>query len=271
MLVKVYTYLRFAMLKYLLKSSLRSAIRAAIKSYDTPERKGARGERMVHTALSSVLDENAYRVLSDLILPVAGGGTTQVDHLVLSRFGVFVIETKNMSGWIFGDSDQPKWTQVQKGGKRHSFQNPLRQNYAHVKAVQEVLEIDTKILHNFVVFTGSAEPKTRMPENVAWGLAELGTLIGRRQQCVLTDNELNAFTEKLQSQALGSNRVVRTQHLQNLAKKAAEKDSQPSQSLGQISCPNCGSNMEKRTNRKTGIAFWGCKNFPKCRGTQKME
>jgi len=98
------------MLKYLLKSVARTAFRTADKSYNTPERKGARGERKVHNALNSVLDESEYRVLSDLILPIAGS-TTQLDHLVLSRFGIFVIETKNMSGWIFGGgADQQKWT-----------------------------------------------------------------------------------------------------------------------------------------------------------------
>lgn len=79
------------MLKFLLKS----AIWAVEASYNTPERKGARGERLVHNALTSVLNDQDYRVLTDLILPVAGG-TTQIDHLVLSRFGIFVIETKKI-------------------------------------------------------------------------------------------------------------------------------------------------------------------------------
>lgn len=261
------------MLKFLLKSAVRSSIRAAEKSYNTPERKGARGEQRVHNALSSVLDGKEYRVLSDLILPVAGG-TTQLDHLVLSRFGIFVIETKNMSGWIFGGADQQKWTQVQKGGKRRNFQNPLRQNYAHIGAVQEILEVDPKVLHNFVVFTGSAEPKTDMPENVAWGLRALGKLIAVRKQLVLSDLQLNAFAETLQSQALENNTAVRRQHLQNLEKKSRAKTlaqtSRPSNPASQISCPKCGGEMVKRTNRKTGDTFWGCMKFPKCRGTRKL-
>src|SRR6056297_1392176 len=167
------------MLKFLLKS----AIWAVEASYNTPERKGARGERLVHNALTSVLNEQEYRVLSDLILPVAGG-TTQIDHLVLSRFGIFVVETKNMTGWIFGSAEQRKWTQVQKRSKR-SFQNPLRQNYSHLKAVQEILKVDQKVLHNIVVFTGTAEPKTAMPDNVAWGLQHLGKLIALQKEPVL--------------------------------------------------------------------------------------
>lgn len=261
------------MLNYFLKSAIRSAIRAVEQSYNTPERKGARGERRVHNALSSVLDESEYRVMSDLILPVAGG-TTQLDHLVLSRFGIFVIETKNMSGWIFGSADQQKWTQVQKGGKRRRFQNPLHQNYAHVKAVQNILDVDPKVLYNFVVFTGSAEPKTDTPENVAWGLRALGKLIAVRRKQVLSEHQLNSFEEQLLARALDNNRAVREEHVQNIEKKAVAKtvaqQSGQAHSVDQTFCPKCGGEMIKRANRKTGDSFWGCAKFPKCRGTRKV-
>lgn len=255
------------MLKFLLKS----VIWAVEASYNTPERKGARGERLVHNALTSVLNEQDYRVLTDLILPVAGG-TTQIDHLVLSRFGIFVIETKNMSGWIFGGANQQKWTQVQKLSKRR-FQNPLRQNYAHVKAVQEILKVDQKALHNFVVFTGTAEPKTAMPDSVAWGLKDLGKLIALQKEHILSDVQVNAYSKKLHDQALENTKAVRNEHLQNLEKKVAAKKHTPTKkpvvNLDQTACPKCGTEMIKRTNRKTGDAFWGCANFPKCRGTLK--
>lgn len=256
------------MLKFLLKS----AIWAVEASYNTPERKGARGERLVHNALTSVLNEQNYRVLTDLILPVAGG-TTQIDHLVLSRFGIFVIETKNMSGWIFGSADQKKWTQVQKRSKRQ-FQNPLRQNYAHVKAVQEILKVDQKALNNFIVFTGTAEPKTSMPESVAWGLKDLGRLIALQREQMLSDVQVNAYSKKLRDQALENTKTVRNEHLKNLEIKAAGRKHAPARNpavnLDQTACPKCGTEMMKRTNRKTGDAFWGCSNFPKCRGTRKI-
>ncbi|MEM6634721.1 MAG: NERD domain-containing protein [Pseudomonadota bacterium] len=260
------------MLRFLLNFAVRTAIHAAKDSYNTPERKGARGERRVRNALTSALDEKEYRVLSDLILPVAVG-TTQLDHIVLSRFGLFVIETKNMSGWIFGGADQNKWTQVQKGGKRRGFQNPLRQNYAHIKAVQEILSVDESVLHNIVVFVGTAEPKTAMPENVAWGLRELGRLIAVRKQQLLTDAQVNDCVRMLQVSARKNTRATRNEHLHNLQNKAvAKKTSSPPKRLvaaDTASCPRCGSEMVKRANRKTGEAFWGCAKFPKCRGTRR--
>jgi restriction system protein len=256
----------------MLKFILKSAIWAVEASYNTPERKGARGERLVHNALTSVLDEQEYRVLTDLILPVADG-TTQIDHLVLSRFGIFVIETKNMSGWIFGGADQQKWTQVQKRSKRR-FQNPLRQNYAHVKAVQEILKVDQNALHNFVVFTGTAKPKTAIPDSVAWGLEDLGKLIALQRKQIFTEVEVHTYLEKLRDQALENTKAMRNQHLQNLENKVAAKKQTPIQkpavNLDQTACPKCGKEMLKRTNGKTGDAFWGCASFPKCRGTRKV-
>src|SRR5262249_8834416 len=73
--------------------------------------KGALGERLVSRSLHRHLDRHEYRLFNDLILP-ALDGTTQIDHVIVSRYGVFVIETKNMKGWIFGSADQAVWTQV---------------------------------------------------------------------------------------------------------------------------------------------------------------
>ena len=89
----------------MLRFLLRSAIWAIDAGLNTPQRKGARGERKVHNALTEVIAGPDYKVFSDLILPTARE-TTQIDHLIISRFGIFVIETKNMSGWIFGSADQ---------------------------------------------------------------------------------------------------------------------------------------------------------------------
>ena len=256
------------MLKFLLKS----AIWAVEQSLNTPERKGARGERKVHNALAAVLDGTEYKVFSDLIIP-ADGGTSQIDHLIISRFGIFVIETKNMSGWIFGGADQPKWTQVQKGGKRLSFQNPIFQNYAHLRSLEAIFRVKKEILHNFVVFTGSAEPKTEMPFNVAWGLEDLGRLIGKNRTEVLSETDVQNCVNTLQQKALENTKAVRKEHLNNIQKNAAKKVKNPPEMFTPTddgrSCPKCGAEMIKRVNRKTHEFFWGCTRFPKCKFTQK--
>ena len=99
---------------------------------------GKSGEQFVSRKLLS-LDPQRYRVLDDLMFPSLGNiSTTQIDHVVVSNFGVFCIETKSYSGWIFGSAQQQYWTQVIYHYKK-KFYNPLRQNYAHIKAVEEIL------------------------------------------------------------------------------------------------------------------------------------
>jgi hypothetical protein len=77
------------------------------------------------------------------VLP-SQGSTTQIDHVLVSVYGIFVIETKNMKGWIFGDERSAQWTQSI-FGKKSRFQNPLRQNYRHVKALAEFSENATAL------------------------------------------------------------------------------------------------------------------------------
>ena len=87
----------------------------------------------------SVSQSRYYVVLDDLMLPSDGNSTaTQIDHLVVSNFGIFCIETKSYKGWIFGNANQEFWTQVIYRFKDR-FYNPLRQNFAHVKAVENLL------------------------------------------------------------------------------------------------------------------------------------
>ncbi len=145
------TLLLFGLLSAFLKSLL-------------PRLKGKHGEKRVARELDEGLSPHRYTVLHDVTLP-ANAGTTQIDHLVLSTRGVFVIETKNMSGWIFGSEHEASWTQRFPKGKV-SFQNPLRQNFLHVKVLQELLGLNQTALFSIVVFVGDAQFKTSMPENV---------------------------------------------------------------------------------------------------------
>src|SRR6516164_517412 len=99
---------------------------------------GKRGENFVSRKLLE-LDSEHYNVLDDLLLPSLGHtNTTQIDHIVVSDFGIFCIETKSYSGWIFGNARQQHWTQVLYRYKNR-FYNPLRQNYAHIKAVEAIV------------------------------------------------------------------------------------------------------------------------------------
>lgn len=103
-----------------------------------PKWKGKAGEKMVKRILSK-LEPESYYVLHDVMIHTEYGDTTQIDHIVIAETGVFVIETKNYEGWIYGREKAARWTQ----GifrKKHSFQNPFRQNYKHMKAIEWIME-----------------------------------------------------------------------------------------------------------------------------------
>ena len=85
--------------------------------------KGWFGEKKTQFNLWLSLDTKLYRRLHDVIIP-SNNGTAQIDHILVSPFGIFVIETKNYKGWIYGSESQSNWTQVIYKSK-HNFQNPL--------------------------------------------------------------------------------------------------------------------------------------------------
>ncbi|MTW22250.1 nuclease-related domain-containing protein [Allochromatium palmeri] len=128
-------------------------------------RSGQDGERQVGAALEQLFPA----VVHDVILPTARGGLTQIDHIALTPKGLLVIETKHYRGTILGKPEDRQWVQ-QRDGRRRLFQNPCRQNYAHLKAV-EALELGVPILER-VVFTDSAHFPNGHPD----GVSQLATL-----------------------------------------------------------------------------------------------
>ena len=222
--------------------------------------KGFLGEKLVQAGAWLALPSSKYRRYHNVTLPTAGG-TTQIDHVFVSAFGVFVVETKNMAGWIFGKERDPEWTQVFRGGKKYTFQNPLRQNYRHVRALGDALRgigIPSGVVKSLVVFVGSAELKRDMPENVTVGLGGSRYIRSFKTQ-VLSKGQVAAICELIESQRLEPSWMTHRQHIRNLERR----NSPPGRS-----CPRCGQDVALRTSQKgkwAGQRFWVCESYPTCR------
>lgn len=188
-------------------------IKAALNSRSF---KGWLGELRVKRVVRTQLDEERYRQLHDVTLPTSDG-TTQIDHIIVSIYGIFVIETKNMSGWIFGNPSQPKWTQTF-GRSKNSFQNPLRQNYKHIKELDALLQIGEDKLFSVVVFAGDAEFKTDMPDNVihSGGLARY---VRTKDVPLLTESEVQRILLKINDTMLERSRTTSREHILNLNRR----------------------------------------------------
>jgi hypothetical protein len=121
------------------------------------------GEAMLANTIGNHFDR-PHLLLNNVTLPTADG-TTQIDHVLVADTGIFVIETKHYSGWIFGNPSDSQWTQTIYRHKSR-FQNPLRQNHGHVKTLQSLFDLPENHFHSVVVFTGEAEFKSDLGSNV---------------------------------------------------------------------------------------------------------
>ena len=119
--------------------------------------KGRRGEKQV-AALLSLLPKDKYKVINDLLIQ-RGGYSTQIDHVVVSVYGVFVIETKYYRGWIYGGENSEYWTKNVYGHK-YDLRNPLWQNEGHIKAVSRLLDDPGLVpIYSIVAFSSQAKLK----------------------------------------------------------------------------------------------------------------
>ncbi|MFQ9435757.1 MAG: nuclease-related domain-containing protein [Ruminococcus callidus] len=125
-------------------------------------KKGIQGEKQVARRLRR-LDSRQYIVLSDLLLP-CGSRLTQIDHVVVSVYGIFVIETKNYHGTISGSIWKEFWVQ-ECHGRQYDLRNPFRQNYAHVQALASLLGLERDCFFSVVAFADDAVLQVVQPED----------------------------------------------------------------------------------------------------------
>ena len=219
--------------------------------------KGWFGEKQTQFGMWLKLGDEYIR-FHNVIVPTHNG-TTQIDHIVLSRFGIFVIETKNINGWIFGNEKSKYWTQIIYG-KKYKFQNPLHQNYRHTKALASYLRTDHNNLHSVVFFIGdTAELKTDLPSNVM--TSGLSKYIKRFRSNIFSESELDYFEQKIHQ--LQDLNISRREHVASLRSRYS------SDSI----CPKCGGDLKQRQAKQgkfAGNYFLGCSNFPKCRYTKNL-
>ena len=109
------------------------------------------------------LEARSPDVLHDFILPGAYGGLVKIDHAILTAGGILCIQTKHYNGIVFGEHDEPQWTNVD-GTTRQRFLNPTIQNEGRTRALQNVVP-DVPV-DNVIIFTGKVEFPTPPPKNV---------------------------------------------------------------------------------------------------------
>jgi len=225
--------------------------------------KGVIGEWKVNILINRFLDKTDYHLIKNVTLPT-DNGTTQIDHIVVSPFGLFVIETKNMKGWIFGSEHQKQWTQkiYKYSGK---FQNPLHQNYKHTKTLEACLNVPTGSIFSVIIFIGDSTFKTPMLNNVTFARGGI-EYIKSKKNIVLSDNQVSEIINNIENERLTPGFKTNRQHSAHVKDIIIEKPNVNT-------CTKCGSAMILRQAKKgknAGNEFWGCSAFPKCRHVQDV-
>jgi restriction system protein len=218
--------------------------------------KGWVGELKTKATQKLFLDSKQYHQFNNVYIP-REEGTTQIDHVIVSKYGVFVVETKERSAWIFGNENDSQWTR-DNFGKKERFQNPLRQNDLHCKTLAKFLGIEHNKIHSVIAFWGDCEFKTRMPENVVKGVFQYTNYIKSKKQILLTDDEVDRICTQLRDIKDNTSFLQGVQHAYTLHKKYA------STSI----CPWCGGKLLVRNSSRG--KFLGCENYPRCRYTRDL-
>jgi len=176
-----------------------------------------RGEARVARELARHFDGSDFHLMNHITLPIAGG-STQIDHLLVSRFGLFVIETKHYQGWIFANPKHSTWTQVFYG-RKFRFQNPIRQNFLHVQTIQSLCDfLPPNAVKSVVVFSGKADFRIAVPEGVVM-LGDLVDHIRQHTEELMTANRLQFCIGRIESQRMAVSRETDIQHVERLRRR----------------------------------------------------
>ena len=215
-----------------------------------PSTRGKHGENKVRRVIGETVENEQY-VINDFIL-ANDGKSSQIDHIVINPHGIFVIETKNYSGEIYGSENQREWTQVLAYGKvKYKLYNPLKQNATHIYNVKKI--VGRLPVYSLVVFvqnnTHNIDIKGAIP------LSALRTALQSGEIILTVEQMQTAYNLLLSNQS----DISTKEHVQNIRKQQ--------QNLEFGICPRCGGNLVLR-NGKYG-EFWGCSNYPKCKFIKK--
>lgn len=237
--------------------------------YNSQEQKGKRGEMRIHEILLQMPED--YHVIDDVVLKT-NKGTTQIDHIVVSKYGIFVIETKNYRGEIYGDDNRQQWTQIivtdvtyrKKWYKTYTyvskshFYNPVKQSIGHLYEIKKILsEWPCLKIIPIVVFAGTANlSNVKSNKHVIYDNNLIATIQNYRT-VYLSDSDVQSVLNRI----LEKNRrniIDNTTHVRNVY---AAKNNY-NRKLASGICPKCGGKLVLRSGKFGN--FYGCSNYPNC-------
>ena len=220
----------------------------------TPRGRGWLGELRVKLVIGKTKPDVRY-VINDLRIRVNEEKTVQIDHVLINPNGIFVIETKNYSGIIYGTESQHEWTQVLKYGRvKNKLYNPTKQNKSHVYHITNLIGGSFPVISAVVFVQGNT--KCIRASNV-YNLRGLKRLIGKKEYHLSLDQMKSVYTRLTE---VNDSSIKNSEHIKNIRKLKSR--------TAKNICPRCGKKLVLRKG-KNG-SFMGCEGFPACRFTKNV-
>ena len=221
----------------------------------SPKIKGIIGEKSISSILY-FLDKSKYKVINNIVLK-KDTKTSQIDHIVISDFGIFVIETKNYKGWIIGHENSEHWTQLLFKQKQ-KFYNPIKQNLGHINALKNCLSSYSNINYiPIVVFSTKSEIKVNSTTDVI-NSHQLIATIKKYYEINLTETQKEEIFQKIKdANVVGT--YDKNKHVKSIKKVVQKRKT----FIQENKCPECGGNLVLRSG-KFG-EFLGCISYPRCK------
>lgn len=218
----------------------------------SPKFRGSFGEIKVKFIIGKTIGNEQY-VINDIII-ASGKSTSQIDHIVINKHGVFVIETKNYSGYIYGSEQQREWIQILANGKvKNKLYNPVRQNAKHVYDVKKI--IGDLPIFSVVVFaknnTHYINSKNVIP------LSSLKDTLNYGENILSIEQMKTAYETLLMSRS----KLTLEEHIEKIKEKQ--------RNLKRGICPRCGGILILKNGNLGNV--WICSNYPKCKFIKKDE
>ena len=185
------------------------------------------------------------------------GKTCQIDHIVISKYGIYVIETKGYYGLITGNQYKDNWTQIVKKKKINYISNPIRQNYFHIKTLEKLLNIEYQKFISIICFLKTAELRISTNDaNIVFD-SDLINFILNNKEIILEVNVENIYEKIIKLNI--NDKKKRRQHNSIINEKKEQKNELIKNNI----CPKCGGNIIDKKGRYG--YFKGCSNYPKCK------
>ena len=194
-----------------------------------------------------------------------GNYTTQIDHIIISRYGVFVLETKNIRGKVYGSGNSEYWKQYlpdtgyrQYGiTQEHQLRNPLWQNAGHINSLRRHVFGNNVPIYGIVAFSDDTDLFVTAEQPVM-NMSGIVPYIKTFQDEVLSSDKMNYYRRRL-FEVISTSEADRKEHIVNVRQNQERWDAAVSNGR----CPRCGGSLVRREG-KYG-QFYGCSNYPKCK------